>query len=352
MPIKTKSVLSIELDEAMRVDALVASQSSDLAAQALEIERLKKLIPAQPPPQPPPSVPGGLRVSGAALMTAAGLPVQYRGIECLWGPTSASNVAKAIDAMKAFGANAVAPLFQRGQSSAPNVRACIQYAESRGMMTAVNADAAGVDRTWLKQPAIVAECNAGKGVILECEVELGDKASMTAAQWRDLAIDFVLDLRGSGHRAPIRVGSPSGGRSPGYALQTGRDVLKADPLGNLIFTWQAYWDRDVSTGWEYATSEGFSGGTKGALECAAKLHDSGLCWLVGLDGADDIGPTPYLPLAQKLHEYGIGWQWWAMFVGDAYGNGLASDPLSANVKPPFGNDVMMLLKMQAKSVVF
>jgi hypothetical protein len=359
MPIKTKTVLSIEPEEVLRVDAQVTSQTntisgllSEKVSLLAEIDRLKKLIPGPPPPPPPDPVPGGLRVTGGALVTAAGLPVQYRGIECMWGPISSGNAGKAVEAMRAFGANAIGPLFQRNQSTASHVRTAILESESRGMMCAVNADHTGQGRSWLKQPPIVAECNEGKGVILQCEVELGDKASMTAVQWRDLAITFVKELRAAGHKAPIRVGSPSGGRSPSYALEQGAAVLKADPLASLIFTWQAYWDRDPSTGWEYATSEGFARGTEGALQCAERLKASGLCWLVGLDGADDIGPTPYMELAIRLHELGIAWQWWAMQVNDAYGNGLVNDPLTSLTKPPFGGDVKALLKEQGRAVKF
>ncbi len=351
MPITTKTVLSITPEEQTRVDALEQSQARRIAALEAELAT-RPPAPVTPPVTPPSTGRTGLWVSGGALMTAQGVPVQYRGIEALWGPTSASNVAKAIGAMKGFGANAVAPLFQRAQSTAAHVWDCIQESERQGMMTAVNADAAGVDRAWLKRSDIVTRCNAGKGVILECEVELGDKASMSASQWRDLAISFVLDLRNAGHTAPIRVGSPSGGRSPSYALKVGRDVLAADPLHSSLFTWQAYWDRDPSGAWEYATSEGFNAGTAGALECADMLRNSGLCWLVGLDGADDIGPTPYLDLAMRLHQHGIAWQWWAMFVGDSYGNGLTIDALSSNPKAPFGQSVMNLLKAQSKMVSF
>lgn len=359
MPIKTTTVLSVTQPEVDRVDTQVSGLLAQIEERARRVEelatevtRLTALIGGMPAPAPPPAVTGGLRVSGAALMTAAGLPVQCRGVEAMWGPTSANNVAKAVGAIKGLGANFVAPLFQRGQATAAHVRACIQECERQQMGCAVNADHVGEGRTWLKRTEIVEVCNAGKAVILQCEVELGSKDSMSAAQWRELAISFVHDLRDAGHTAPIRVGSPSGGRSPSYALQMGKTVLEEDYLHNLMFTWQAYWDLDPSTEWEYATSEGYPRGTPGALACAAALKNSGLCWLVGLDGADDIGPTPYIALAQKLHEYGIAWQWWAMFVGDQYGNGLVSDPLdSYRPRPPFGPEVAGLLRAQSRPVI-
>jgi hypothetical protein len=48
-----------------------------------------------------------------------------------------------------------------------------------------------------------------------------------------------------------------------------------------------------------------------------------------------------------LQTYGIGWQWWAWFVGDAYGNGLVADALSNVPKAPFGTSVRSLLQAQS-----
>jgi hypothetical protein len=363
MPIQTQTVTlrTIDTAEVIRAnEALnsvanltqdVAAKSATIAAQAAEIERLKGLVTPPPPVVIPPPVPvrGDFRVDGRLMRDPSGAIWSPRGIEMLWGPDSAREPLKAVTAARQLGANMIAPIFQRAQSSLQNVLDCFKAATALAMGVAVNADASGVDRAWLKRQDIVKACNENACVaMLECEVELGSKASMSATQWRDLAIAFVKDLRVAGHTKPIRVGSPSGGRYTKYARQMGSAVLAADPLRNCVFTWQAYIDADPSGNWQYQDDEGVSRGTVGALELAAALRDSGLCWLVGLDGADDIGPTPYVELANALHGYGIGWQWWALFVGDAYGNGLLSDALDASsLKGPFGATVRALLKAQA-----
>jgi hypothetical protein len=214
-------------------------------------------------------------------------------------------------------------------------------------MVGVNADYEGNGRQWIVRPDVVAACNEADNVMIECEVELGDANGAT--NWRDnYAIPFVKALRAAGHLAPIKVGSPDGGRSPRYALDHGKAVLAADPLKSLIFTWQAYWHSQPA-GWEYATNaNGFSqGGVAGALECADALKASGLCWIVGLDGRDNVGETPWKELAARLQTHGIGWQWWAWFVGDAYNNGLVGDALSTTPKSPYGAAVRMLLQSQS-----
>jgi hypothetical protein len=345
MPLKTQIVqLTTVADGEI---ARVAALETQAAAQAAEIARLTALIP--PPPPPPPMGSGAFRVDGGVMRDPMGNVWSARGIEYLWGPTSAGAPSAAVEVSKALGANMIAPIFGRDQSSLLHVANCLAVADSFNAAVAVNADGAGVDRAWLKRADIVKICNEARCVaMLECEVELGSKASMTATQWRDTAIAFVLDLRAAGHTKPIRVGSPSGGRFTKYARQQGAAVLAADPLHNCLFTWQAYIDSDPSGTWQYQDDEGVDRGTAGALQLADLIKATGLCWLVGLDGADDIGPTPYVQLAQRLHQHGIGWQWWALFVGDPYGNGLVSNALDASsLKGPFGPTVRDLLRSQS-----
>lgn len=356
LPIGYYTIAQSELDRANKALTDLDARSVDVArlmtektALQNEVARLNLLLAVAPPPVPPhpPPVRAGLYVDGPTLRTRNGVVVQWRGIETLWGPTSAGNPTAAVAALRSFGANASGPIFQRAQSTAAHVKACLDAHRAQRMLVAVNADASGVDRAWLKQSDIVAVCNANADmVILEVEVELGSKASMTATQWRDTAIAFVLDLRAAGHVTPIRVGSPSGGRYTKYARQQGAAVLAADPLHNCLFTWQAYIDSDPSGSWQYQDDEGVSRGTAGALELADLIKATGLCWLVGLDGADDIGPTPYAELAARLHANGGHWQWWAMLVGDAYGNGLTDNALTGTPKAPFGAAVKALLTAQ------
>lgn len=337
--------------------ALLAIRDATIATQATTIADLRaQLVAAIPAPVPVPTptpVRTSFYVDGPTLRTPKGAAFSPRGIECLWGPTSAADPTKAVAALKALGANMIAPIFQLGQSTAAHVRACLAAAKAAGLVVAVNADAEGVDRLWLKRPDIVAECNAATNVaMLECEVELGDHVGTSPNAWRDTAIAFVLDLRAAGHKSPIRVGSPSGGRFVKYALDMLAAVNAADPLRACVGTWQAYWKAAESTGWSYASDSGMvASGTAGALECADKIKATGLCWLVGLDGADDVGPTPYAELAARLHTHGIGWQWWAMLVGDSYGNGLVSDALRADtLKSPFGPTVKALLTAQTTAL--
>lgn len=289
-----------------------------------------------PVPPPTPGVHAGLWVDGSVLRTKKGSPANWRAMELLWGPDSDRDALALVRNIKAFGCNAISPLFQPGQQGTIDVSECLAAARAEGMMVGFNADATNGGTTWITTKAIVDICNAADNVMLESEVELGAIDTMTQAQWLVLAKAFIKRMRDAGHTAPIKVGSPTGGRMPQYAVNVGQQLVDYDPLHNLIFTWQAYWSID-SSHWQFAQQAGNTGtGTDGALQQVDKLAASKLCWIVGLDGADDVGNTPWQALANKLHSVGLGWQWWAWLVGDAYGNGMVSSNLSTTLKAPFG----------------
>jgi hypothetical protein len=367
MPISTTQVLSVTTTERDRVDAELNTLSARSAALQSNLDTANAMI-AQlnarvtalvadlatrspslgaintPPPVTSAQTRTGLYVDGSTLRTKTGAPVVIRGIELMWGPTASSNPGKVLDGIRSFGANAIGPLFQQSSATAGTVAACIAAARARGMVVGVNADHTGEGRAWICRPDIVAACNVADNVFLQCEVEQGTDDSL--GSWKSGAIAFVAALRAAGHRAPIKVGSPAGGRLPMFALEAGAAVVASDPLRSVLFTWQAYW-KTSTAGWQYAWEGDFAAGTAGALQCADVIVASGLCFLVGLDGADDVGATPYAELAARLHAGGVGWQWWAWMVGDQYGNGLVADTLVATPKAPFGTAVRALLTSQS-----
>lgn len=299
-------------------------------------------------PVPVPTGKAGLWVDGSVLRTKKGTPADWRAMELLWGPDSDRDAIALVRTIKAFGCNAISPLFQPGQQGTIDVSECLAAARAEGMMVGFNADHTNGGTNWITTKPIVDICNAADHVMLESEVELGAIDTMTQTQWLALAKTFIKRMRDAGHTAPIKVGSPTGGRMPQYAVSVGQQLVDFDPLHNLIFTWQAYWSID-STHWQFSKQAGNSAeGTEGALQQADKLKASGLCWIVGLDGADDVGNTPWKALAQRLHQHGIGWQWWAWLVGDQFNNGMVNSILSTTLKAPFGADVQAMFRAQQK----
>lgn len=290
----------------------------------------------------------GLWVDGPVLRSKKGADVTWRAMEIMWGPDSDNNAVQLCKNIKAFGANAISPLFQPSQQGTIDVSECLAAARSIGLMVGFNADHTNGGTDWVTTKPIVDICNAADHVMLESEVELGSIDTMSQAQWLTLAKAFIKRMRDAGHKSPIKVGSPTGGRMPQYAVSVGQQLVDYDPLHSLIFTWQAYWSGDA-THWQFSQQAGMSGtGAEGALQMADKLAASKLCWIVGLDGADDVGVTPWKALGARLHQLNIGWQWWAWMVGDAYGNGVMPTNTSTTPKTPFGPDVKSLMSSQFK----
>lgn len=275
-----------------------------------------------------PATKSSIFVQNGQLYTKYNKPVVVRGIEAMYGPTSNSNPAGFVNVNKTLKANAVGPLVQQGQWSAANVRKLLEETRKANILCGLNVDhVSSGGRAALKDPAIVSLVNEYDHVYIQCEVEQGTDSDDV---WEAAAIAFVKDLRAAGYKKqPLKVGSPLGGRQLKTALDRGKNVLATDPEKNLLFTWQAYWGIKTS-GWTYQTDNGFSYGRPGLVEACKAVKDSGLCFIVGLDYADDIGDTGMDTLMAELQKNGTSWQYWALFVGDAYGNGMLNDSTNAN----------------------
>lgn len=286
--------------------------------------------PTAPPPPPATGAHTGLYVQGATLHTKNGTPIILRGIESIHGatadidPSDGVTPANIADLIVAFGANTWSPLFEAGTDSPAEVQAVIAAGRARGLVVGVNADHT-TGRAWATSPAIVAILNAADNVFLECEVELG--TGLSQAAFVAYAKAFIDDIAAAGIRCPVKVGTEQGGRVPQYVLAAGAELVAYAAtrglVGGLLFTWQAYWKTGTS-GWQYSQNNGSyssSAGTAGALECAAAIRASGLCFLVGLDYVDNIGATPWAALADAFEAGGVSWQYWAL-SNDGMGNNL------------------------------
>lgn len=278
--------------------------------------------PVTPPgptgPTAPPPVEGkkGLYVSNGKLYTKNGTEFVVRGFESMCG-SDALNAGPATwcATQKALNANTISPLWQSSQASATRLKVWLDAARAAGLVVGFNVDHIADGRAFLKQAEIVTLCNSYDNLFLECEVETG--WGQTAQQWLDDVIGMVMELRGAGHIHPIKVGSPAGGRVIKLPLQVGKQVVDADPLKNVMFTAQLYWDEIVPVGsWHYQQENGIpvsAADPTGAIEAAKRMKDSGLCFLVGLDKVDDIGTTLYKQFMPEADKHGLNVQWWVLF---------------------------------------
>jgi hypothetical protein len=329
MAITTTSRLTITTAERDRVDAEVTGLQASLAAAQASLTSLQTQVAtltasnaalaaqvaaltaelATHPPTPAPTKPG-LYVDGGKLRTKSGAEFVVRGMEIMLGQDALNRgFANVIADIKALGCNAISPLFQGTNGSTANVKAFCDAAKSAGMVVGVNADHQPNGRAWLTAPAMVTLLNGYSHVFLECEVETDSVNS--DADWVYGANGLVSALRAAGHVHPIKVGAPQGGRRVEYPLRAGAAVLAADPLKNVIFTWQAYWPESTSSGQQwYQQCAGVAAGLAGTKVALGQCAASGLYFLPGLDWRDDIGLTGAVALSAHCDSLGLGYQYW------------------------------------------
>lgn len=301
-----------------RIAELEAEVAQLQASKALLQEQLDECRAGHEPPPPPPSPTDRLTVVGRHMVGVDGR-LAGGGIESILGNTGLAEPETFFGKQAELGADILSPLTQGRWATLgldlETHRYYCQAIHNLGKKHGYNVDNLLQDgigmpgREWLKLPAVVEMCNSFPNMFIECEVETG--WGQTATTWRDSVIAMVLELRAAGHLNVIKVGSPDGGRSPLFAVQLGHEVLAADPLRRVVFSWQAYWGLGPnSSGWSYQLVNGVSQNLQGTLDMAQRIYDSGLCFLVGVEAYDDIGPTGWETLIPKLNQLGIAWQWW------------------------------------------
>jgi hypothetical protein len=310
-PLATQSARTVTTAETTRINAALAAGD----AAAAEVVRLTALLAAQPVC---PATRTRLFVDGSQVKTKSGVPVQIRGIEHMYG-VDEFNVGPVgmVARMKALGANTVSPLFQGANGSVARVTAYIAAARAAGLLVGVNCDHQSNGRAWLNHPDMVAALNAADNVFLQCEVETDDVTS--DAEWVAGAVSLVQAVRAAGHLSILKVGAPQGGRRVEYALRAGQQVLSADPTGQLLFTWQAYWGSAANSCW-YQSQAGVACGVAGTLAAIDQVDASPLAFLIGFDWEDDVGATGELQLMDRAHLRGLNYQHWVL-TGDGLRTG-------------------------------
>ncbi len=291
------------IDIVARLDAFVAQLKADIA------------IDARP----------GMYVTGSTLRRKDGTVIVLRGIESFYDDNAAANPALFVSLQKALGANTIAPLIRNSQFTVPLLNALLDAAKAAGVVVGVNFDALhnGATppvyngRARACEPAFVALVNSYDNIFLELEVETG--WPQTEAEWVADVNGLVAALRAAGHLHPIKVGSPFGGRYMRHAANAGAQVVAADPLHKVLFTFQAYVRTPNSGGWDYLDEvNGFpylASDPSGCIRLVAALLASNVCFVVGLDKVDDVGETVWATLAPLLNAAGISWQWWVLVNG-------------------------------------
>lgn len=273
--------------------------------------------PTGPTGEPSPPVEGkkGLFVSNGKLYTKNGTEFVVRGYESMCG-SDAFNAGPAAwcATQKALGANTISPLWQSSQSSPSRLKTWLDAARAAGLVVGCNFDHIPDGRAYACQKEIVDLCNSYDNIFLQLEIET--EWGQTAQQWLDTVNGLVKALRDAGHIHPIKVGGPAHGRLPKLAVENGKKVFDADPLKNVMFTWQSYWPKVAPAGsWHYQQEAGIpvsAADPGGATEQCKRIRESGLCFIIGIDKVDDVGVTVYREVLVEADKYGLNVQHWVL----------------------------------------
>jgi mannan endo-1,4-beta-mannosidase len=122
----------------------------------------------------------------------------------------------------------------------------------------------------------------------------------------------IRSLRSWGYTVPIMVDASIWGQHIDQLLRVGPELLKADPLGNVIFSAHSYWGADVAL--------------DNYKKAAITAKELGIAMVIGegpsvtrVGQCDDPKPLPYLEGMQILEEHQTGWlnwSWGGMKNGD------------------------------------
>jgi hypothetical protein len=134
-------------------------------------------------------------------------------------------------------------------------------------------------------------------------------------------------VRAWGYRVPLTVTANQFGRDLPSLLELGSQLVAADPLGNTVLGWQAYWGQ---SGY-YQATYGMS-----LAEGVAAAESAPFPIQLGLDRITDFPSSQtadFEALLAATEKSGIGWLWWDWYNPYGNENNLTHDGSAANLTP-------------------
>ena len=139
-------------------------------------------------------------------------------------------------------------------------------------------------------------------------------------QWAEAYEVAIPKLRAAGWKGAIMIDAPGSGQNGMAIAQYGEDILAADPLHNLIFSWHIY-------GAVYDSATGRARQYKEQVDLAPTMQalmDTGLCCCIGEfgPGRQVQFPTALIPperVVALAENAGFGWMTWAWDDNDKAG---------------------------------
>lgn len=179
---------------------------------------------------------------------------------------------------------------------------------------------------YWKRPAILSIINKYKhAMLLNIGNEVGDY-SVTAAQFQAGYNSAVSQLRTAGITVPLMIDAPNCGNDIDVLLQTGQNIITADPLHNILFSVHTYWpmndapypnaNPNVPPHSGYGTQTFITTKFEAAFNANLPLLVGELAnygaWNWNYDFCQQYGQVNYQWIASECQRLGIGylaWEW-------------------------------------------
>jgi hypothetical protein len=273
-----------------------------------------------------------LTVAGRELHDTCGRQVLARGIEVSVGLGFEINgsLANMIGEVAKTGANAVRILPNVQQLTPAQIATVVDRAVQEGMIVYISPG----DTTWFGRSEVISMLAPYQPYLI---VDAYQEAAFDdPARWLAEATAAVQMVRSYGYRVPLTVISNQGGRDLPSLLAHGAEIEAADPLGDTILGWQAYWG---NSGW-YQQVYGMT-----LDEAMTHVNAAPFPIQLGLDALTDatVHPTETLDYASLMNAAQtdkVGWLWWDWrLLGGPKGNDLSTDGTFAHLAS-VGQDVI------------
>jgi hypothetical protein len=261
---------------------------------------------------PAPALPRAtMTTSGRQLLDSCGNVFVTRGVEQVFGEQlpQGNDWVGLVEQIAATGANALRILPRTETLSVRDVDALLEVLGDHDMVGYVTPYGSE-NIAWLQRDDVKAMlAKHEKYIIIDAfgEPTFDDRARFV----RDSS-EAIRRVRSWGYRVPLTVTANQYGRDLPSLLELGDEIIAADPLGNTILGWQAYWGNSGFYEKKYGMT------LSQALQAVARAP---FPLQLGLDRVTDYPSTEtadFTMLLSGTEASGVGWLWWDWY--NPYGN--------------------------------
>ena len=252
-----------------------------------------------------------MQVAGRQLLDTCGKPFVTRGVEQIFGDQlpQGNDWTGLLQEITDSGVNAVRILAGTDTLGVSDVDALLDIVADRGLVGYVSP-IGDEGMSWLARPEVRSMlAKHEKYIIIDAfgEPTFDDRDRFLAD-----STDAIRQVRSWGYRVPLTVTANQFGRDLPSLFELGPKIVAADPLGNTILGWQAYWG---SNGY-YSEHYGMS--FEQALDA---IEQAPFPIQLGLDRVTDYPSSEtadFGTLMAGTQARGVGWLWWDWY--NPYGN--------------------------------